>query len=116
MAETEAFQIGWINKNTWRQQEIPGPSDCGVAERTSAIGLDLVRHKVRYEASVKTLQTDFSIGKGTVIRCEQQASDFPAWFINGNLIESGASALSSYYVPAFSGKGEWCVSYVELFL
>ena len=121
LGEVESFQIGWLIEASW-QSNTAEPNQFGVGDISGSFGLDLTHSRFAYGGtSTFTPVEGATIGRGTVIRCSA-ASDgskrMPELVIDGTKIDYDKNlftgGLATSAIPAFSGKGEWSVTNVEL--
>jgi len=115
--EVENMQIGWLDPVNWVADTTKGASQ-KVGEHASSLSLDFcgARFLVGGDA---TEVAGLSAGKGDLVRCEKAQGQFQ-WYVNGESIPHKQGANSncisrlSHYIPAFSGKGQWWITKVEL--
>jgi hypothetical protein len=119
LGQVERAQIGWIRSGHFVRMLRPGDHK-GVGEEKFSFGLDCCRGGLLYEGKFTKIE-GFSVGRGTVIRCENKGE---RWLVNGRVVASSIALdetfqlppdLQQYHlVPAFSGKGDWKICEVEL--
>jgi hypothetical protein len=122
IGRVESMHIGWLSPGLWQENLTSSAPIVGVGENQYSTGLDCARCGFVVAGQFTKIQ-DLSIDQGAVIRCENQGK---RWLVNGKEIEPSSSALHNTVknnrgvmvvadvIPAFSGKGEWKVTAVEL--
>jgi hypothetical protein len=113
IGRVESMHIGWLSPSNWQANLTSAAPIIGVGEHTFSIGLDCARCGFVVAGQFTKVQ-DLSIDQGSVIRCENRGK---RWLVNGNVLDSSVSdvhVLPRDVIPAFSGKGEWKVTAVEL--
>ena len=81
LGQVERAQIGWVRTGHFVKKLRPGDHK-GVGEEKYSFGLDCCRGGLLYEGAFTKLD-GLSIGKGTVIRCENKGA---RWLVNGHLV------------------------------
>lgn len=124
----ERAQIGWARPNNGNMtKNLTQVSDNGVGEFNFSIAMDCFRSGLLVQGCLTQIE-ELSFGEGTVVRCENMGEK---WLVDGEvvasitkiegvkLVTSGVNnnSFMSYrnnLVPAFTGKGQWRITQVEL--
>jgi hypothetical protein len=111
IGRVESMHIGWLIPGIWQANLTSSAPISGVGECIASVGLDCARCGLVVNGQFTKVQ-DLSIDEGSVIRCENRGK---RWFVNGNEIASSfLPAIDQSVIPAFSGKGKWKITAVEL--
>jgi hypothetical protein len=115
LGDVENVQLGWLDPNYWKA-DTSTSADTKVGESEYSLGLDLCTSGFLFGGSFAKA-SDLSVGKGDVIRCEKLHTTF-TWHVNGTVVPNTPSLPENFstqnYIPAFSGKGQWWITKVEL--
>jgi len=110
LIDVEILQIGWIHEN-----DLNHVQNGSIGEQQSSVAIDINHRAFAFEGQFLKVD-DMTVQKNSVIRCENYGE---TWIVDGKPIEctdgdSNVFVEVSERIPAFSGKGQWKVSKVEL--
>ena len=94
-----------------------------VGEQDESISLDLCGSAFFYSGSRKSIE-NLTATKGDIVRCVKGANkDSIRWYLNETLLQGNVGwsvdgvnvdQFHSQLIPAFSGKGTWSITKVDL--
>ncbi len=111
LIDVETLQIGWLHESSIKSLV----RDTSLGAQKSSVAIDINHHSFAFEGQVRNIP-DLTIQKDSVIRCENYGK---TWMVNGKRIDCTGYDPKVFVqltsrVPAFSGKGQWKVSKIEL--
>jgi len=113
LIDVEILQIGWLYEST-TSGTVQSPS---FGAHSSSVAIDINHCAFAFGGQVINIP-DLTFQKNSVIRCENYGK---AWIVDGKRIDCTGYDPKvfkdvSVRIPAFSGKGQWKVSRVEIML
>jgi len=116
LGQVDNMQIGWLHNPGW-SANTTSVATTRVGDHSNSVSLDLCNPGLR-ENGVHTRIENFAVESNDTITCSRD-EDSVHWYLNGTRIEGLEAPMkgytNAYYVPAFSGKGTWEITGIELY-